>query len=213
MEAPPQLRTKPMMSFQDAVKQVLRKYADFSGRATRAEFWWWKLAVYIAGFILAIIDGSILSFSQGGAYSPLQMIFGLAILLPSLAVTARRLHDIGKTGWWQLVWIAIAVIAWIPFIIGLIVLLVRIFGVLEGGWFSYAQMGEGSFSGGPSFGVFLDVLVPLIIGLVISLLVTLAIVIWAILWLARQGQTGPNRFGPDPRTLDEPVPPATDAIE
>ena len=213
MEAPPQLRTKPMMSFQDAVKQVLRKYADFSGRATRAEFWWWKLAVYIAGFILAIIDGSILSFSQGGAYSPLQMIFGLAILLPSLAVTARRLHDIGKTGWWQLVWIAIAVIAWIPFIIGLIVLLVRIFGVLEGGWFSYAQMGEGSFSGGPSFGVFLDVLVPLIIGLAVSLLVTLAIVIWAILWLARQGQTGPNRFGPDPQTLDEPVPPATDAIE
>ena len=213
MEAPPQLRTKPMMSFQDAVKQVLRKYADFSGRATRAEFWWWKLAVYIASFILAIIDGSILSFSQGGAYSPLQMIFGLAILLPSLAVTARRLHDIGKTGWWQLVWIAIAVIAWIPFIIGLIVLLVRIFGVLEGGWFSYAQMGEGNFSGGPSFGVFLDVSVPLIIGLVISLLVTLAIVIWAILWLARQGQTGPNRFGPDPRALDEPVPPATDAIE
>ena len=213
MEAPPQLRTKPMMSFQDAVKQVLRKYADFSGRATRAEFWWWKLAVYIASFILAIIDGSILSFSQGGAYSPLQMIFGLAILLPSLAVTARRLHDIGRTGWWQLVWIAIAVIAWIPFIIGLIVLLVRIFGVLEGGWYSYAPMAEGNFSGGQSFGVSLDVLVPLIIGLVISLLVTLVIVIWAILWLARQGQTGPNRFGLDPRALDEPVPQATDAIE
>ena len=201
------------MSFQDAVKQVLRKYADFSGRATRAEFWWWKLAVYIASFILAIIDGSILSFSQGGAYSPLQMIFGLAILLPSLAVTARRLHDIGKTGWWQLVWIAIAVIAWIPFIIGLIVLLVRIFGVLEGGWYSYAPMSEGNFSGGQSFGVSLDVLVPLIIGLAVSLLVTLAIVIWAILWLARQGQTGPNRYGTDPRALDEPVPPATDAIE
>ena len=213
MEGPPQSQTKPMMSFQDAVKQVLRKYADFSGRATRPEFWWWTLAVYIASFILAIIDGSILFFTQGGAFSPLQTIFGLATLLPSLAVTARRLHDIGKTGWWQLVWIAIAVIAWIPFVIGLIVLLVRIFGVMGGGWSSYAPMGEGNFSGGQSFGVSFDVSVPLIVGLVISLLVTLVIVIWSILWLARQGQTGPNRFGPDPRALDEPVPPATDAIE
>ena len=206
-----------MMTIQDSIKQCLRKYADFSGRATRAEYWWWVLATIIASAIVGAIDSSIVSFAggykAGYTFSPLGTIFGLAVLLPDLAVTARRLHDIGKTGWWQLVWFATAVIAWIPFIIGLIVLLVGIFGGMGGDWYSYAPMGEEHFSEGRSFGVSFDVLVPLIIGLVISLLITLVIVIWAIVWLARQGQTGPNRFGPDPRALDEPVPPTTDAIE
>ena len=205
---PPQ--TKPMMTFQDAIRQCLRKYADFSGRATRAEYWWWVLATVIASIAFSAIDSSIVSFAggydDGYAFSPLGTIFGLAILLPDLAVTARRLHDIGKTGWWQLVWFVVFIIGLIPFIIGLIALLVAI---MDGGWFSYAAMEEMGYSIGVDFSFF----VPLIVGGLITLVVSLAIFLWALIWLARQGQTGPNRFGLDPRALDEPVPPATDAIE
>ena len=93
--------TNPMVPPVEAVVQGFRKYADFGGRATRAEFWWWVLFIVIGSTVLSVID------SLTGWGSSLETLFGLATLLPTLAVTARRLHDIGKTGWWQLGWYAI----------------------------------------------------------------------------------------------------------
>ena len=81
-------QTRPMMTIQESVKTCIRKYADFTGRATRAEYWWWVLATTIVGFALSAVDGFINSFT--GPYSlqsPESAIFGLAILLPDLAVT------------------------------------------------------------------------------------------------------------------------------
>ena len=89
------------MPIQEAVKVCLRKNADFGGRATRPEFWWWVLATTIASLVLGAVDSLIGVLTGGYGYSPFSTIFTLAILLPHLAVTARRLHDIGKTGWWQ----------------------------------------------------------------------------------------------------------------
>ncbi|TGL85084.1 DUF805 domain-containing protein [Leptospira congkakensis] len=79
------------MSFQDAIKVCLQKYADFSGKAKRPEFWWWVVASIIISAALNMIFPLI-----GG-------IFSLAILLPSLSVGSRRLHDVGMSGWWQLI--------------------------------------------------------------------------------------------------------------
>jgi uncharacterized membrane protein YhaH (DUF805 family) len=76
-----------------------KRYADFSGRSQRAEYWYFTLGNFIVGFILGLIDGMMGAASQGGV-GLLTMIYFLGILIPSLAVSVRRLHDIGRTGWW-----------------------------------------------------------------------------------------------------------------
>lgn len=68
------------------------KYADFNGRAKRPEFWWFHLFAIVRSVLLGLV------------HSVLPSIFSLASLLPSLAVTSRRLHDINKSGWFQLWW-------------------------------------------------------------------------------------------------------------
>jgi uncharacterized membrane protein YhaH (DUF805 family) len=83
-------REEPM-GFVDAIKTCFSKYASFSGRATRSEYWWWVLFVVLGGVVTGIVNDG------------LNAVFGLAILVPSIAAAARRLHDIGKSGWWQLV--------------------------------------------------------------------------------------------------------------
>lgn len=87
------------MSFVEAVKTCLGKYATFRGRASRSEFWWFALFTVALSIIVS-------SFSV-----TLNGLVSLALLLPSLAAGARRLHDIGKTGWLQLLWI-VPVIGW-----------------------------------------------------------------------------------------------------
>jgi uncharacterized membrane protein YhaH (DUF805 family) len=96
--------------------QVLKKYAVFAGRARRKEFWMFFLVYLIIVVVLMIIE-SIL-----GLPGILSGIYSLALLIPSIAVTVRRLHDTGRTGWWW--WIGL-----VP-VIGIIVLLV--FMALEG---------------------------------------------------------------------------------
>ncbi|ABM00836.1 DUF805 domain-containing protein [Shewanella amazonensis] len=86
-----------------------KKYADFTGRARRKEYWMFILFNLIVSVVLNLVDMALGSMLISSLYS-------LAILLPSLAIGARRLHDTGRSGWWQL-------IALIP-IIGIIVLIV-----------------------------------------------------------------------------------------
>jgi len=97
------------------------RYAKFDGRATRSEFWYFALFSFIGSFIFGLIDALIVNpmlgatpgqMGQGGF---LQFIFALALMVPSIALAVRRLHDIGKSGWWYL-------IAFIP-IVGVLVLL------------------------------------------------------------------------------------------
>lgn len=77
------------MSFEEAIRRCLANFANFNGRASRPEFWYFVLATALVSVILGMING-VLSF-----------MFSLAVLLPSLAVGARRLHDTGRPGWWQ----------------------------------------------------------------------------------------------------------------
>ena len=90
------------MDISTSIKICFQKYAVFSGRASRSEFWWFFLFGFIGGIVTAVIDVMILGYSSE-AYGPTNIIFTVITFLPYLAVGARRLHDINKSGWWQLI--------------------------------------------------------------------------------------------------------------
>ena len=94
------------MDLQTSIKTCFNKYADFSGRALRSEFWFFCLFTFLGGIITVIIDVIILGYSVE-SYGPINLIFSVGVLLPSFAVTTRRLHDINRSGWWQLLYITI----------------------------------------------------------------------------------------------------------
>lgn len=113
------------LSFVEAVLICFKKYADFKGRARRSEFWWWTLFAMVINLIALVvacggIDSSFCSW----------LIPYLIILLPSMAVTARRLHDIGRTAWWLLG-------SYGTFIIGLISLPLGMYHILMVEEFAY----------------------------------------------------------------------------
>ena len=102
--------------------EVLKKYAVFSGRSRRAEYWYFVLFNLIVFIVLELIDALLGTYNFVSGVGLLSGIYGLAVLIPTLAVTVRRLHDIDRTGWWILINL-------IP-LIGTIVLLV--FAVTDG---------------------------------------------------------------------------------
>jgi uncharacterized membrane protein YhaH (DUF805 family) len=118
-----------MNEFVDA----LRKYAVFSGRARRSEYWWFVLIYLLISLGLMLLDGILGSAHRFGDAGLLGGLFGLAMLLPSIAVSVRRLHDTNRSGWWLL-------IAFLP-LLGAIVLLV--FCALD------SQPGENRFGPNP----------------------------------------------------------------
>lgn len=89
------------MNFLDAIKVCFQKYVVFSGRAHRTELWYWVLFCVILSIAAGSIDRGYLADEE--EIKPLQSAFGLITMLPSLAVNARRLHDIARSGWWQLI--------------------------------------------------------------------------------------------------------------
>lgn len=104
------------MGFADAVKVCLtKKFATFSGRASRSEFWWFTLFQWLCA-VVASLAGSL--FGGFETANTLQGLVSLALLLPALAVFARRMHDINKSGWFYLL-ILIPVVGWIILLIWL----------------------------------------------------------------------------------------------
>lgn len=95
--------------------EVLKKYAVFQGRARRKEYWMFTLFNVLISIALAII-GAILGLAEEGGPNMLSTLYGLAVLLPGIAVSVRRLHDTERSGWWLFIGL-------IP-IIGAIVLLI-----------------------------------------------------------------------------------------
>lgn len=74
-------------------------YCNFSGRASRSEYWYWMLATFLIGAIYAFVISMVLS---AGSVETAQSILGLALLSPNLCINARRLHDLGRSAWWLL---------------------------------------------------------------------------------------------------------------
>ena len=114
------------MGFGDSVRTCWKKYGDFDGRAVRSEFWWWALFVGIVQFAAAIVLTIVLIIFQNVGFLQwlsvlIFMVIVLAFILPSIAVSVRRLHDRDLSGWWYL-------LVFVP--IGSVVLFV--FNVLPG---------------------------------------------------------------------------------
>jgi uncharacterized membrane protein YhaH (DUF805 family) len=88
------------LEFQEAVRVCFAKYVDFEGEASRSEFWWFFLFTGVVSFALALVSNK------------LSGLFSLAVLVPFIAVTVRRLHDTNRSGWWVLIWI-LPVVGWL----------------------------------------------------------------------------------------------------
>jgi uncharacterized membrane protein YhaH (DUF805 family) len=92
------------MTFVEAVRTCFTKYADFRGRASRPEYWWW--------FLFTVVTSGLLS----AIFPALVGVFSLATLVPSLAVGVRRLHDTDRSGWLLLLWF-VPILGWAALII------------------------------------------------------------------------------------------------
>jgi uncharacterized membrane protein YhaH (DUF805 family) len=96
--------------FRKAVAACLRQYATFTGRAARPEYWYFVLFNILVAIASTMLD--VMIFDPTAEFSPLNSLTSLALLLPSLAVAARRLHDTDRTAWWILLFL-IPVIGWL----------------------------------------------------------------------------------------------------
>jgi uncharacterized membrane protein YhaH (DUF805 family) len=143
----------------------LKKYAVFTGRAPRAEYWWYYLGTVIAGIVLRLVDKAL------GTQQTLGTILNLALLVPWLAVTVRRLHDTDRSGWWLLAFAA-----------GF-----GIFGVVV------ALGAVGAFSG-KSAGSFTE----MIVAVLLMLAVTITLFVFMVLpGTDGSNRYGPDPYGPD----------------
>jgi uncharacterized membrane protein YhaH (DUF805 family) len=93
------------VSFAAAVRSVLSQYVQFGGRARRAEYWWFVLFTVLVGIVASILDIALGTDFDGSVTSSgvFNLIVNLALVLPSLAVAVRRLHDTDRSGWWILI--------------------------------------------------------------------------------------------------------------
>ena len=104
---------------------VFEKYADFSGRASRKEYWMFTLIHFIISLLIGFVAGFIAGLTGIELFIYTGFIYALAVLIPCITVSVRRLHDIGKSGWWLLV-------AFVPFIGGIVLLIFALIPSEEG---------------------------------------------------------------------------------
>ena len=159
----------------------LKHYADFSGRATRSEFWYFQLfnvltfiGIYLIIVAIKIVTGIDLGF--------LIFAYPIALFIPNLAVSARRLHDTNRSGWWQLLTIITGLI-----MSGLVITLVYLLCL-------YAIWGEDM----RGFSIFMEEKL-LSVLLFVSIICHIAAEILLLVWYCRDSQQGVNRFGPNPK--------------
>jgi uncharacterized membrane protein YhaH (DUF805 family) len=169
----------------DWMLMPLRRYADFSGRSRRMEYWMWVLfqvLIYFAVIVLVMLVGGgammagnpTSAMAAGGAALVillLYLLWQLAVLIPSIAVAVRRLHDTNRSGWWILAPL-------VPYLIGFISL--------------FGGAATGSQSGLAAGGM---------IGLV-CMLVALGLGLVLLVFMFLEGTRGPNKYGPDPKGSD-----------
>ena len=163
----------PIVSFPKAVELGFKNYFRFSGRATRAEYWWWILFTVLAGIGLAVVDTLTGTMGMFGDSGLLEFLFELATIIPSFALGARRLHDINRTDWWLLLLL---------------------------GFFPIAAIGGGILL--VSFLLLDNLLILTVLGFamligfgILGIIGVIVLIVWAI----KKGDEGLNKYGPDPR--------------
>lgn len=154
---------------------AMRRYFDFRGRSSRSEFWFFVLFLTIQLIIALIIDSFVLGYDGPG---PLYFIVAVVHLIPGIAVSVRRLHDIDRTGLWVLLfWLAPMLVS----VIGLILMGGSIFMMMSGDE-------TAAIAGLATMGA----------GLMLIAILDLIILIVALVFYVTPGTPGPNRYGPPP---------------
>ena len=158
------------MSFGESISTCFRKYTVFSGRAQRSEYWWFFLFTVATSVVLGIIASFVPTLRF------LEWVFFLAVFLPSLAVTARRLHDSNRTGWWMLLSIGLGLAG---IIVGAIL---------------------GAFTSDDDGWRFIAVIFLSIAGGLLGLLVGYLVLLY---FLIQPSDAGTNRYGPSPHPVQQ----------
>jgi uncharacterized membrane protein YhaH (DUF805 family) len=143
----------------------LKKYATFAGRAPRAEYWWFYLATIVVQIPLSIVDQALAD------WGPLSSLFSLLVLVPWLAVSVRRLHDINRSGWWLLAFFLV--------IVAIVVAAVSTMGLS-------LQAADSAPTG--------SLLVILLVGMLAMFALGITIFVFSV----TPGTQGTNDYGPDP---------------
>ena len=159
----------------------LKHYADFSGRARRSEFWYFQLfnvLIFIGIYLIILAIKRVIGID----WSFIISVYPIALFIPNLAVSARRLHDTNRNGWWQLLTIITGLITF-----GLVIILVYLL-------FFYAIWGIDM----RGFSIFMEEKL-LSVLLFISIICHIAAEILLLVWYCRDSQQGVNRFGPNPK--------------
>ena len=104
------------MGFAEAVQTCLQQYVGFSGRARRSEYWWFFLFTILVSIVASVLDSMLGTMSDDTNVGLIGTIASLALLLPSIAVAIRRLHDTSRSGWWILIGL-IPIVGWIILIV------------------------------------------------------------------------------------------------
>lgn len=167
------------MSFGEAIKSVFTKYATFSGRARRSEFWYFFLFNFLVSLVLSLIP----------FLSILSSLWALAVLIPTLAVTVRRFHDIGKSGWTFLYFL-------IPGLLYVGYLMYFIFTV------AFPYIKDGSLDTELMTELLSNNVTSLVIIGVLGLIAIITWIVWIVL-MARDSQPGENKWGPNPKELQQ----------
>jgi len=103
------------MNFGDSIKSGFNRYFDFSTRSSRSEYWWWYLFNILSTYALLFLGGALVNMGMdAGAF--LMFIWSIILIIPSIALAVRRLHDTDRSGWWLLIAI-VPLIGWILLII------------------------------------------------------------------------------------------------
>jgi uncharacterized membrane protein YhaH (DUF805 family) len=155
-----------------AKRPIIEKYADFSGRAPRAEYWWYFLALVVAFVVVSIVESIVgLKGMILGLYGPLTVLLWAATIVPGIAVGVRRLHDTGRSGWWILLPI-------IPYFLAFVLGGAAMMGAAAGG------SSAGMMAGAGIAGIFL------ILGAICAIIL--------LVFMVLPGTPGENRYGVNP---------------
>ena len=201
----------PRVGFGEAIKRGFTNYFTFSGRSIRAEYWWWTLFIVVPPIFLGVLDSLLLTtldvfnlwvvkhpipIVTEIVFSPSRSLFVYSTVIPTIAMTSRRLHDVGISGWWQAAWA-----------------LIRVFsvGILEvlylGSVFSAVALITSPVLPGTILDIVrgvaaflaVDFLRDLISSFLPTWIVGVVLSVWVIVWTVRRSDDGPNKYGPDPR--------------
>ena len=181
---------KTRMGFFEAIKTCLKKSFVFTGRARRSEFWWWTLFVSILGFSASLIIEEIpednlllmLPFTLG------ILVFFTYLGIASFAVSTRRLHDIGRSGWWYGASLIFGVV-WSVWMV------VKMLGLVSGMDLAHVDVESEAFVFTVLKEMWAVILIPYILYIAYSIVL--------LVWYCRDSQPGTNKYGENPKEITE----------